>query len=51
MHTFNEQKERILKEYDVELLVEVLQIEAGELLERFEDRLMIKMLEGVFEDE
>ena len=40
MDTFEERKESLLREFDVDLLCELLQIEAEELLERFEDRLM-----------
>ncbi len=39
--TFEERKEQVLREYDVDLLCEVLQIEAEELLDRFDDRLMM----------
>ena len=48
--TFDELREKLIVQYDIELLVELLQIEAEELLDRFEDRLMIKMLEGVFDE-
>lgn len=42
MLSLAELKERILHEYDIDLLVEILQITADELLDRFEDRLILK---------
>ena len=49
MFTLDELKEQILREYDADLLLERLQITAEELLDRFEDRLM--MVADVLEDE
>lgn len=53
MHTLDEVKEKLLHLYDAELLLELLQIDAEEILDRFEDRLMMAMdtLEEEFEDE
>lgn len=48
--TFDEKREKIIVQYDIELLVELLQINAEELLDRFEDRLMLKIEEGVFDE-
>lgn len=41
MKTFEERKEDVLRTMDPDLICEVLQIEAEELLDRFEDRLML----------
>ena len=41
MITFEERKEHLLREADPDILLEVLQITAEELLDRFEDRLII----------
>jgi len=38
--TFTELKERILQEYDVDLICEVLEITAEELLIAFEDKVL-----------
>jgi hypothetical protein len=38
MLTLTELKERVIQEYDPDLLVEVLEITTEELLERFEDK-------------
>ena len=40
MLTLAELKERILQEYDPDLLVEVLEITSEELLDRFEDKVL-----------
>ena len=40
MDTFDERREKVLREYDADLLVEMLDISAPELLDRFEDKLM-----------
>lgn len=45
MLTLDELKEKLLHAYDIELLIELLQIEGPELLDRFEDRLMMKATE------
>jgi len=42
-NTFEELKESILKEYDVDLLCEILGITSEQLLDRFEDLLMKNM--------
>ena len=42
MLTLDELKDRLLSYYDTELLIEELQIEAHELLDRFEDKLIQK---------
>jgi hypothetical protein len=41
--TFEELKEKILKEYDADLLLEILEISSETLLDRFEDLLMKHM--------
>ncbi len=41
--TYEELKEKILREYDADLLLEVLEINAEMLLDRFEDLLMKNM--------
>jgi hypothetical protein len=38
MLTLTELKERVIQEYDPDLLLEVLEITTEELLERFEDK-------------
>ena len=38
--TFEERKEEFLREYDVDLILEALQIDAEELVDMFEARLM-----------
>ena len=40
MLTFDEIKDKLLETFDADLLLELLQIDAEELLDRFEDRLM-----------
>lgn len=50
METLDEFRERILREFDIDLLVEALQIGSEELLDRFEDRLVLKRDEGVFDE-
>ena len=47
--TFEELKEHILKEYDADLLLEILEIKSEMSLDRFEDLLMKNMEK--FEDE
>ena len=50
MLTIEELCERILKQYDADLLLETLQISAKDLLERFEDKVELhyyKLLEAV----
>lgn len=49
MLTLEETKERILKTYDPDDLLEALQINSEEILERFEDKL-INRLEKFWED-
>lgn len=49
MLTLEETKERILKLYDPDDLLESLQINSEEILERFEDKL-INRLEKFWED-
>ena len=39
--TLEEFKEHLLREYDADLLLEMFQISAEEILERFEDRVII----------
>tara|TARA_R100000654_G_scaffold57783_2_gene84365 strand:+ start:457 stop:630 length:174 start_codon:yes stop_codon:yes gene_type:complete len=39
--TFEELKEEIIREYDVDLVCEVLEITVEQLLDAFEDKLMI----------
>ena len=54
MLTLEETKERILKTYDPDDLLEALQINSEEILERFEDKLinrLEKFLETVVEEE
>ena len=54
MLTLEETKERILKTYDPDDLLEALQINSEEILERFEDKLinrLEKFWETVVEDE
>ena len=48
--TVEELIEDITRDYDVDLLVEILCISAEELLERFDDKLMIAIERGDFED-
>lgn len=43
MLTLEETKERILDTYDCDDLLELLQIEAEELLNRFEDKLILRL--------
>ena len=52
----DEQRERILQEYDVDLLCEVLEVSAEDILDAFENRLINKLelfeeLVGEEEDE
>ena len=52
--TMDEIKERVLKQYDVDDLVEALDISAEELLDRFEDKFINRLTffeEAVDEDE
>lgn len=49
MLTLEETKERILKLYDPDDLLEALQISSEELLDRFEDKLIIRL--GAFWEE
>lgn len=49
MLTLEEIKERILKAYDPDDLLEALQINSEELLERFEDLLILRL--DQFEEE
>ena len=54
MLTLEETKERILKTYDPDDLLEALQINSEEILERFEDKLinrLEKFWEAVVEEE
>jgi len=54
MLTLEETKERILKTYDPDDLLEALQINSEEILERFEDKLIYrleKFWETVVEEE
>jgi len=54
MLTLEETKERILKLYDPDDLLEALQISAEELLDRFEDKLIIRLSafwEEILEDD
>jgi hypothetical protein len=54
MLTLEETKERILKTYDPDDLLEALQINSEEILERFEDKLinrLEKFWETVVEEE
>ena len=54
MLTLEETKERILKTYDPDDLLEALQINSEVILERFEDKLIIrleKFWEAVVEEE
>jgi len=39
--TYDELKERILDEYDPDLLCEVLELTSADILDRFEDRVMM----------
>ena len=48
--TFDEQREKILHRLDIELILETLQITADELLDRFEDKLIVALLEGKFDE-
>jgi|TARA_R110000803_G_scaffold32033_3_gene70962 hypothetical protein len=48
--TVEERIEDIKRDYDVDLLVEILCISADELLERFDDKLMIAIERGDFND-
>jgi len=48
--TVEELIEDIIRDYDIDLLVEILCISADELLERFDDKLMIAIERGDFED-
>jgi len=41
--TLDEYKEALLREFDPDLLLELLQISAEDLLERFEDKVLIRM--------
>lgn len=50
METLDEFMERLLRDYDIDLLVELLQIEAPELLARFEDRVVQRREEGIFDE-
>lgn len=49
MLTLEETKERILRAYDPDDLLEALQISAEEILDRFEDKL-INRLDQFYED-
>ena len=49
MLTLEETKERILRVYDPDDLLEALQISAEEILDRFEDK-MINRLEQFYDD-
>lgn len=52
MLTLEELCEKLLVRYDADLLLEVLQISATEILERFEDKIeihMTKLLEAIDE--
>lgn len=49
MLTLEETKERLLKSYDVDDLVEALDVSPEELLERFEDKLINRL--EVFNEE
>lgn len=48
--TVEELIEEIIRDYDIDLLVEILSISSDELLERFDDKLMIAIEKGDFED-
>jgi len=48
--TVEELIEDITRDYDIDLLVEILCISAEELLERFDDKLMIAIERGDFDD-
>jgi hypothetical protein len=47
--TFEELKEKVLKEFDVDLLCELMKIDSEQLLDRFEDLFMKNM--ELFEDD
>lgn len=49
--TVEEWVEYIVHEYDVDLICELLDVESEELLYRFDDKLMIAIDRGVFDDE
>jgi hypothetical protein len=54
MLTLEETKERLLKLYDPDDLLEALQISSEEILDRFEDKLIIRLeafWEELLEDE
>jgi|TARA_R110000803_G_scaffold150340_1_gene215712 hypothetical protein len=48
--TVEELIEDIIRDYDIDLLVEILCISTDELLERFDDKLMIAIEKGDFDD-
>lgn len=48
--TVEELIEDIIRDYDIDLLVEILCISTDDLLERFDDKLMIAIEKGDFED-
>ena len=48
--TVEELIEDIVRDYDTDLLVEILNISTEDLLERFDDKLMIAIDKGDFED-
>ena len=48
MHTYEELKEQILNNYDVDMLCEILDITAESLVDRYEDQIMKNM--SLFEE-
>jgi hypothetical protein len=48
--TVEELVEDIIRDYDTDLLVEILGISTEDLLDRFDDKLMIAIEKGDFED-
>ena len=51
MLTLEELKERIISQYDPDLVVEILEISTEELLENFEDKLLGKINTFEVDDE
>ena len=43
MYTYEELKEQILKNYDVDMLCEILEITSESLVDRYEDQVMKNM--------
>jgi hypothetical protein len=48
--TYDEKREKILHRLDIEIIIEALQITADELLDRFDDKLLVALLEGKFDE-